>query len=124
MRDSVVSTAYPSQRSYDQHCADVTSLTAAEMEDERLTMRDRSVLLALRSWADLDIICPSAPAIARRARCSRDSMSRAVAALIEYGYVRRSIRRAPGGMRDTNVYELLGHPHATVKDQISERASR
>lgn len=78
-----------------------------------------NVLLALASWADTDgWCCPSLAKIARRARCGRASVQRALKQLLDDGEIEHHTRghnlrdplkdRAtpPGGWQATNYYRL------------------
>lgn len=82
--------------------------TWAWSQDQLSDRLDLLVLLALADYANPDTDCcfPEQKSIAKKARCSVDSVQRALERLQVEGYVTRSRRTTTDGYRTSDLYKL------------------
>lgn len=74
------------------------------------------VLMILANYADEDGVCyPSQATIARLTALKERAVRNHLAWLTEAGMITRSLRRAPGGFRSTDVYQLNLRPRSKAK---------
>ena len=84
------------------------------LEDERLSVTQKLTYIALTSFASRERVCfPSQEAVAKRVGCTRETVNRAIQALIEKGYILKEFRD-----NGSCPYTLLGVtlPHNPVRN--------
>lgn len=85
-----------------------TIMENSAIEDSRLTVYDKAVLLILCYHADRANTCwPSYKTIAQETPCSRTIAIKAVKNLIRYGYLKKTVRERPGTKENgSNIYRI------------------